>query len=158
MLNEGNGGISWYRYQEKILKPLLLPFAKKCLEKRLQTIVQEDKAPAHASRYQQEIFDIWEIQRPLWPGDLPDLNSIEPTWFWMKRETTKKGLSTNKEQLKKDWIKCWKDMPQEKTQAWIERIPVHIQEIIACDSNNLYQEGRKNLAPTGPNALYYPDL
>ena len=61
----------------------------------------------------------------------------------MKRETTKKGPSTNKEQLRQDWIKCWKDMPQEKIQAWIERIPVHIQEIIACDGNNLYQEGRK---------------
>jgi hypothetical protein len=56
----------------------------------------------------------------------------------MKRETTKKGASTNKEQLRQDWIKCWKDMPQEKIQAWIERILVHIQEIIACDSNNLY--------------------
>jgi hypothetical protein len=61
----------------------------------------------------------------------------------MKRETTKKGPSTNKAQLKEDWIKCWKDMPQEKIQAWIERIPVHIQEIIVCDGNNLYQEGRK---------------
>jgi DDE superfamily endonuclease len=143
ILNEGKGGVNWYRYQEKILKPLLLPFAKKCLEKRPGTLVQEDKAPAHTSHYQQEVFDIWEIQRLLWPGNSPDLNAIEPTWFWMKRETTKKGPSTNKAQLKEDWIKCWKDMPQEKIQAWIERIPVHIQEIIACDGNNLYQEGRK---------------
>jgi hypothetical protein len=34
-------------------------------------------------------------------------------------------------------------MLQEKIQAWIERIPVHFQEIIACNSNNLYQESRK---------------
>jgi hypothetical protein len=34
-------------------------------------------------------------------------------------------------------------MPYEKIQAWIERIPVHIIEIIACDGNNLYQEGKK---------------
>jgi hypothetical protein len=105
--------------------------------------VQEDKAPTHASRYQQEVFDIWEIQRLLWLANSPDLNAIEPTWFWMKRETSKKGPSTNKEQLRKDWVKCWNDMPQEKIQAWIERIPVHIKEIIACDGNSLYQEGRK---------------
>jgi hypothetical protein len=37
----------------------------------------------------------------------------------------------------------WEDMPQEKIQAWIERILVHIQEIIACNGNNLYKEGRK---------------
>jgi hypothetical protein len=58
VLNKGNGRVNWYRYQEKILKPLLLPFAKKCLKKRLRTLVQEDKAPAHASHYQQEVFDI----------------------------------------------------------------------------------------------------
>ena len=58
VLNEGKGGVNWYRYQEKILKPLLLPFAKKCSEKRPGTLVQEDKAPAHASQYQQEVFDI----------------------------------------------------------------------------------------------------
>ena len=30
---ETHGGIDWYRYQEKILKPLLLPFAKRLKEK-----------------------------------------------------------------------------------------------------------------------------
>ena len=37
ILNEGKGGVNQYQYQEKILKPLLLPFAKKCLEKRPRT-------------------------------------------------------------------------------------------------------------------------
>ena len=58
VLGNGKGGINWYRYQKKILEALLLPFTKKCLEKRPGTVVQEDKAPAYASRYQQEIFDI----------------------------------------------------------------------------------------------------
>jgi hypothetical protein len=62
----------------------------------------------------------------LWPGNSPDLNSIKPTRFWMRRETTKKDPSTNKEKLREDWIKSWKDIPQEKIQAWIERILVHI--------------------------------
>ena len=61
----------------------------------------------------------------------------------MKRETTKKGPLTSNEELKTAWIKCWKDMPQKTIQAWIERIPVHIKEVIAQDGNNLYKEGRK---------------
>jgi hypothetical protein len=61
MLNEGKGGINWYRYQEKILEPLLLPFAKECLKKRPGTLVQEDKAPAHASQYQQEVLEIQRL-------------------------------------------------------------------------------------------------
>ena len=105
--------------------------------------VQEDKAPAHKSQYQQEIFDLWEIQRLLWPGNSPDLNAIEPTWFWMKRETTKKGPLTSNKKLKTEWIKRQKNMPQETIQAWIERIPEQIEEVIVQEGNNLYKEGRK---------------
>jgi hypothetical protein len=83
-----------------VLKPLLLPFAKECLKDRPNTLVQEDNAPAHALHYQQEVFDFWEIQRLLWLGNSPDLNAIEPTWFWMKRETTKKGPLSSNEKLK----------------------------------------------------------
>jgi hypothetical protein len=31
VLKEGRDGINWYRYQEVILKPLLLSFVKECL-------------------------------------------------------------------------------------------------------------------------------
>jgi transposase len=142
ILKEGKGGINWYRYQEVILKPLLLPFAKECLKKRPGTLVQEDGAPSHSSRYQQEVFDIWEISRLLWPPNSPDLNMIEPCWFWMKRQTTKHSAITSRAQLKEAWIKCWKEMPQEKIQAWIKRIMVHIEEVIRLEGGNEYQEGR----------------
>jgi hypothetical protein len=58
ILKEGKGGINWYRYQEVILKPLLLPFGKECLKERPGTLVQEDRALSHSSRYQQEVFDL----------------------------------------------------------------------------------------------------
>ena len=126
-----------------ILKPILIPFALKCKEKRPETIVQEDNAPVHSSHYQQEVFDRAGVTRLLWPGNSPDLNVIEPCWYWMKRETTKKGPITSKEALKASWLKLWKEMPQEKIQAWIERIPVHIEEVIRLEGGNEYKEGRK---------------
>ena len=49
----------------------------------------------------------------------------------------------SKEELKKEWIKCWEELPQDKIRAWIDRLPDHIEEIIACNGNNLYQEGQK---------------
>ena len=61
----------------------------------------------------------------------------------MKREAAKKGAITSEKKLGEVWIKCWEDMPQELIQAWINRIPNHIEEIIACEGNNLYKEGRK---------------
>jgi len=96
---EGKGGIDWYRYQIKVLRPHLLPFAKRLLRKFGFVMVQEDKAPSHASHYQQREFDLWEIERLLWPGNSPDLNAIEPTWFWMKRKTTKGGPIHSREEL-----------------------------------------------------------
>jgi hypothetical protein len=81
--------------------------------------------------------------RLLWPGNSPDLNIIEPTWFWMKRETTKNGEFTSEKKLKKAWLKCWRDLPQEKIREWIERIPIHIQEIRRLKGGNEYKEGKK---------------
>jgi hypothetical protein len=60
----------------------------------------------------------------------------------MKRETTKKGPITSEKELKEAWIQCWENMPQEKIQAWIERIPLHIKEIIRLEGGNEYSEGR----------------
>ena len=33
-------------------------------------------------------------------------------------------------------------MPQKKIQAWIERIMIHIQDVIRLDGGNEYKEGR----------------
>ena len=141
MLKEGRGGINWYRYQEVILKPLLLPFAKECLQDQPGTLVQEDRAPSYSSQYQYEVYNLWEITRLLWPPNSPDLNMIEPCWFWMKRHTTKHGAITSQVQLKEAWIKCWKEMPQERIQAWIVRIIEHVKEVIQLEGRNEYCEG-----------------
>jgi hypothetical protein len=80
----------------------------------------------------------------LWPGNSPDLNAIEPAWFWLKRRTTQQGAPSTRAAMKQRWYKAWKDLPQEQIQKWIEAIPHHIQEIIRCEGGNEYQEGRKD--------------
>lgn len=148
--NEKNGklvrskgaGIDWWRYQSQVLIPKLIPFAKECMKDRPQTIVQEDKAPSHAHHAQALLYSKEEVERLLWCGNSPDLNAIEPCWFWMKRNTTKKGAPKSREVAVKAWEKCWDELPQAQIQAWIERIPVHIQKIIELEGGNEYKEGR----------------
>jgi hypothetical protein len=139
---KGHGGIDWWRYQQTILIPLLIPFAVECMAERPGTVIQEDKVTCHASRYQHEVFSLYAVIRLLWPGNSPDLNAIELTWNWMKRKTTEKGCPTSKKQMKADWLKCWDEMPQSKIQDWVERIYRHVQEVILLEGGNEYKEGR----------------
>ena len=63
----------------------------------------------------------------------------------MKKETTLKGAPRNRITAIKAWTQCWtKSLKQEQIQHWMERIPRHIQEIIALDGGNEYREGRDN--------------
>ena len=145
MVRKGKGGIDWYRYQKVILLPKLLPFAKECMKARPGTIVQEDKALCHASKHQNIVFMDAGVLRFLWPGNSPDLNMIEQCWYWMKKQTTRKGAPRNCITAIKAWPQCWtKSLKQEQIQHWIERIPRHIHEIIALDGGNEYREGRDN--------------
>lgn len=136
------GGIDWWRYQSQVLIPKLIPFAKECTKERPKTLVQEDKAPSHAHHAQALLYSREEVDRLLWCGNSPDLNAIEPAWFWIKRNTTKKGAPKSREQAVKVWEKAWDELPQAQIQAWIERIPVHIHKIIKLEGGNEYIEGR----------------
>ena len=49
--------------------------------------------------------------------------------------------------LREAWIKYWKELSQERIQAWIERIYRHVKEVIKCEGNNLYKEGCKDGQP-----------
>ena len=104
---KGRGGIDWYRYQKTILLPKLLPFAKECIKDRPDTVVQEDRAPSHASKHQDLVFMDAEVLRLLSPGNSPDLNMIEQCWPWMKRQTTRKGAPRNRITAIKAWTRCW---------------------------------------------------
>ena len=139
-------GIDWYRYQKVILQEKLLPFAQECKKVRPKIIVQEDKAPSHASPYQELVFKEFGIDRFKWPGNSPDLNAIEPCWSWMKRKTTRKGAPRYRTLMEYKWREVWLELEQKRIQAWIERIPRHIKEVIKLDGGNEYREGRKDSA------------
>jgi hypothetical protein len=42
----------------------------------------------------------------LWLGNSLDLNAIELMWFYIKKETIKRGLTSDKKKLKVRWEKC----------------------------------------------------
>ncbi|KAF7575696.1 hypothetical protein PtrM4_073200 [Pyrenophora tritici-repentis] len=137
-----HGGIDWWRYQSQILIPKLIPFAKECQKQRPSTLVQEDKAPSHAHYAQRFVYQKESVEKLIWCGNSPDLNAIEPAWSWLKRRTTRRGAPKSRAEGAKAWEQAWLELPQHQIQAWIERIPVHVQKIIELNGGNEYKEGR----------------
>lgn len=63
----------------------------------------------------------------LWPGNSPDLNIIEPAWYWLKRRTQLHKDFEEQPKLGEIWEKTWnKDLSQSTIQRWIRRIMRHI--------------------------------
>lgn len=135
------GGIDAWRYQKVILKPLLIPFAQECKKDRPNMVVQEDGAPAHAHEMQEQVYMDANVMKMIWPGNSPDLNQIEPLWWYMKRRATRKGCPRDKKTLTKVWMECWQDLKQERLQSYVDRMPRHIARVIELEGGNSYREG-----------------
>jgi hypothetical protein len=91
VLKEGRRGINWYTYQIKVLRLKLFPFAEECRIDRPDTIVREDGAAPHSSKYTDLEYKRKGIEKIPWLANSLDLNAIKPCWFWIKRKTTIKG-------------------------------------------------------------------
>jgi hypothetical protein len=49
--------------------------------KRPNTIVLKNSAPTHRHHIQKQVYNLYKVQKIMdWPGNLPDLNAIEPCW------------------------------------------------------------------------------
>jgi hypothetical protein len=100
----------------------------------------------HSYYIQQWVFDAAKVRRLIWCPNSPDLNAIEPAWLYryLKRATTNLGGLPNRKTAIEKWTEEWAKMPQEKVQAWIDRIPRHIQEVIRLEGGNEYKEGQRD--------------
>ena len=142
LVRDSTGGIDQFRYCQEIIIPKIIPFAKKLEAHRPGILVQEDGASCHKSIYKDRLYSLHAISKLLQPGNSPDLNIIEPAWPYLKRVTTKKGAPKNRSEAEIAWTTTWAELEQGRIQAWIERIPRHIEEIIRLEGGNGYKEGK----------------
>jgi len=120
--------------------PKLIPFTQEC---GLSAIVQKDLAPAHAHHAQAVVYSQAKVQRIIWCPNSPDLNMIEPCWPHIKRVTTAKGAPKSRAEGERVWLQTWKELEMSRIQAWIKRIPDHIEQVIKLLGGNEYKEGRR---------------
>ena len=56
--------------------------------------------------------------------------------------TTARRAPTSRKEMERPWGKTLEDLSQEQIQPWIERIPIHLQEIIRLEGGNEYKKER----------------
>ena len=104
-----SGGIDWYRYSEDILKRKLIPFAE-----AHDLIAMEDGAVPHVHKECQKVYNLSLVRKLLWPGNSPDLNMIEPCWYWMKRSTSLHKDFESRPKLREIWVEQREKLQQRK--------------------------------------------
>ncbi|GFV15394.1 transposable element Tcb1 transposase [Trichonephila clavipes] len=80
----------------EILQNKLLPTARDLLGNQ-SWIFQDDKAPCHRAKVVQKWLEDYTVNGMNWPGQSPDLNTIESSWFKIGYEILKKKPSNKRE-------------------------------------------------------------
>jgi transposase len=133
------GGIDWYIYRERILKPLLFPLALSIKETRPNVVIMEDNAPSHKHHYQAEFRRRFDLDKLEWPANSPDLNPIESIWNDMKDSIkVKLGWDFTARRIRALIEDEWKNYPVEKINRHIMSMPRRIEACIAKEGGNGY--------------------
>jgi transposase len=103
-------------------------------------IFQQDNASIHTAHVVQDFFESENIDVLQWPPHSPDLNIIEHTWYYLKKELQKLPPAGNKEMLWDQVIRTMNIMWSEKITANIndlyESMPRRIEAIIRNRGGN----------------------
>ena len=140
-------GVDWFRHREGALKKLI-PWV---IEQKERTgrdlVVIEDNAPCHNKKWCTQEFHKAGVKRfglevngeklMQWPPNSPDLNASEQPWAWGRRHLIHEGkMPDTVDGTVQMWKDTWEALPQEKINAWIERIPKVLQRVIDHDGDN----------------------
>lgn len=133
------GGIDWFIYRERILNPLLYPFAVSKTHQRPGVLIMEDNAPSHIHRYHDLPREKLGLKKLIWPSNSPDLNPIETIWNEMKDQIKAKiGFKFTAIMIRELVVNVWKNYPVERINHHIMSMSRRIEACIANNGGNSY--------------------
>ncbi|GFX83434.1 transposable element Tcb2 transposase [Trichonephila clavipes] len=116
-----------------VLQNRLIPQLEEWFPNSEPYIFMQDGAPCHTALSIKAFLAEQNIPLLDWPGNSPDMNSIENVWELMKREVAK-DVITNKTQLLERIIHVRNHHPQmqETVQSCIDSMPRRTEALIAA--------------------------
>lgn len=133
------GGVDWYRYQTYVLLPRLIPFIHEVIEKYGECFLVQDGAPAHNSWQQKELLNIPGLTVLPWPANSPDLNQIEPCWYYLKRCISKRPFRPiKKEPTISAWEEEWEYLDMTQVDRWCGRLRSQLLRCKNANGDNIF--------------------
>ncbi len=111
-----------------ILEHFMLPSADQ-LFKDADFIFQQYLAPAHTSKSTNSWLNDHGVGVLDWPGDSPDLNTIDNLWGIVKKKMRNKS-SKNADELKASVKETWASIPPQQCHKLITSMPRRIEAVI----------------------------
>ena len=134
MFRNGVAALSFLLPGTTINGPKYVQMLSKKLKLHLQVhncqIFMQDGAPCHRSKVAKNFLDSNNINLLEWPGNSPDLNSIENLWTKMKNKVLEKQPLSGAElvkAMKEVWVK---EISKKYCQSLIESMPRRIKAVI----------------------------
>ncbi|KAI4873516.1 hypothetical protein NFI96_032599, partial [Prochilodus magdalenae] len=115
------GSLTAIRYQDKILRPLVRPYAGAVGPGFL---LMQDNARPHVAGVCQQFLQDEGIEAMDWPAHPPDLNPIEHIWDIMSRSIHQRHVAPQTvQELADALVQVWKEIPQETIRHLIRSMP-----------------------------------
>ena len=127
------GGMNSVRYQEQVLDGVLRDFVAEMKSEKPQVKFQQDNVPSHRSQSTMKWFKESGIPLLFHPPSSPDLNPIEPIWHELKKVLQAlPHLPNTIQELCAAILSVWDTLPIEDVDKHINRMPDHIEVILAA--------------------------
>lgn len=123
-----NGRVNANRYQEEVLRPVLIPF----VNAHRGMMLAQDNAPCHTARATRQLLAQNNVRVMDWPPCSPDLNPIEHVWDEVGRRVRARRVQQSVADLQADIRATWIGIPQQFLRNYITSMRQRCLAVIAA--------------------------